>query len=101
MNVEKVREVLRARLALHDENDYEIDRCRNDLIELLSKDVGYTIGFLTTCSKEELLTVSEVFEEIAYNLQSQQYIQCLEGLDKKYPELNLTSSVTVAKSFMG
>ena len=101
MDIVKVREILRARLALHDENDYEIDRCRNDLIELLSKDGVFTIAFLKTCSKEELLMVSEVFEEIAYNLQSQQYIQCLEELDKKYPELNLTSSITVAKSFMG
>lgn len=100
MFLHDVKKILQKRLLLHDENDHDIEKCRNSLMKLLSENEEYTVNFLVNCSKDELLMVSEVFEEIAYNLQSQKYIRCLDTLDKKYPELKLTSSIDIAKRYM-
>ncbi|MGG1555628.1 hypothetical protein [Paenibacillus ferrarius] len=77
-----------------------IENYREKLIEILSKDSSSTIGFLKSCTKNEILYTSEVFEEIAYNLQSKEYIKCLREIDKQNPELNLTLTIDIAESFM-
>ncbi|WP_243648735.1 hypothetical protein [Hazenella coriacea] len=88
------------RASLHDENDFEIEKCRDKLTDALSINTEETIKVLKRCNKDELLLISEVFEEIAYNLQSQSYIDCLDELDIKYPDLYLTDLINVAKSYL-
>ena len=51
-------------------------------------------------NEKEILFVSEVFEEIAYNLQSNRYIECLKSISQKYPNLNLEDSIEVAEEYM-
>ncbi|MCX8129032.1 MAG: hypothetical protein N3I35_02905 [Clostridia bacterium] len=96
----KVRKVLCEREKLHIENDFALEKCWEQLIEILSISEEETINCLEACHKYEILWISEVFEEVAYNLQSQKYIDCLKRLDKKYPELNITRSVEVAQSYI-
>lgn len=92
---EKVRSVLGAR-ALLDDNDPGIEQKWAELIELLSEDESLTLDFLMQCTKTELLFLSEVFEEVAYNLQSRKYIDLLYLLDKRYPDLGLNSHIQIA-----
>lgn len=96
---EKVRVVLGAR-ALLDDNDPRIEQKREELIVLLSKDEGLTLNFLQVCTKTELSFVSEIFEEVAYNLQSKDYIELLYFLDQRYPDLNLKRSIQIAEGYM-
>jgi len=94
-----VKEIINKRAKLYKEDDYGIEKCRNELIEILSKDELLTIDILNQLDDEEILYTSEVFEEIAYNLQSVNYIKCLEKIYIKYPHLNIKDAVEVAKEF--
>ncbi|WP_042473848.1 hypothetical protein [Bacillus ndiopicus] len=96
---EKVRAVLGAR-ALLDDNDPRIEQKWEELIVLLSKDENLTLNFLQVCTKTELLFISEVFEEVAYNLQSKKYIELLYCLDQRYPDLNLKRSIQIAEEYL-
>lgn len=97
--LKKVKEIINKRAKLYKEDDYEIEKCRNELIEILSKDELLTIDILNQLNDEEILYTSEVFEEIAYNLQSVNYINCLEKIYIKYPHLNIKDAIEVAKEF--
>ncbi|MGG0824397.1 hypothetical protein ABE099_16150 [Paenibacillus turicensis] len=99
MFYEKVRAVLGAR-ALLDDNDPSIKQKWTELIELLSKDEDLTLAFFNQCSKTELLLLSEVFEDVAYNLQSRKFIDLLYLLDERYPDLDLNSHIQIAESYM-
>ncbi|MCM3134382.1 hypothetical protein M3629_16430 [Paenibacillus polysaccharolyticus] len=96
---QEVREIIRKRAVLH-MNDPVIEKYREELIHVLSQNEKDTIDFLKKCSKEEALWVSEVFEEIAYHLQSVEYINTLKDINKKYPELKLTNVINTAVSYM-
>ncbi|MCT6926973.1 MAG: hypothetical protein M3Z89_02905 [Lysinibacillus fusiformis] len=96
---EKVRAVLGAR-ALLDDNDPRIEQKWEELIVLLSEDENLTLNFLQVCTKTELSFLSEIFEEVAYNLQSKKYIELLYSLDQRYPDLNLKRSIQIAEEYM-
>lgn len=96
---EKVRAVLGAR-ALLDDNDPRIEQKWEELIVLLSEDENLTLNFLQICTKTELSFLSEIFEEVAYNLQSKKYIELLYCLDQRYPDLNLKRSIQIAEEYM-
>ncbi|MFX3633281.1 MAG: hypothetical protein ACE3L7_30470 [Candidatus Pristimantibacillus sp.] len=96
---EQVRAVLGER-ALLDDNDPRIERKWEQLIELLSGNEASTLDFLQICTKTELTFLSEVFEEVAYNLQSEKYIELLYLLDKRYPDLELKRHIQIAESHL-
>lgn len=95
-----VKEILARRSNLSDEDDYRIEQCRNELIDILSRDEALTIQMINQLNEEEISYVSEVFEEIAYNLQSIDYINSLEKIAKKYPLLPIKDAIEVAKEFI-
>ena len=97
---EKVRAVLGAR-ALLDDNDPRIEQKWKKLIVLLSEDENLTLNFLQICTKTELSFLSEIFEEVAYNLQGKKYIDLLYCIDQRYPDLNLKRSIQIAEEYMG
>ena len=97
---DEIWQVIDKRASLHIEDDFQIENCREKLIEILSVDVTDTINFLEKTDKDKVLWISEVFEEIAYNLQNKQYIECLKKLDIKYPELKLTNTIRIAEEYM-
>lgn len=97
--INKVKEILDKRIQINDEDDYRIEKCREELIEVLSRDELLTIDILNQLNEKEILYTSEVFEEIAYNLQSANYINCLKRIEKKYPSLNIRDAVEVATEF--
>ncbi len=95
-----VKEILVRRSKLSDEDDYQIEKYRNELIEILSHDEDLTIQIINQLNEQEILYASEVFEEVAYNLQSKNYIKCLEGIENKYSFLPIKDAIKVAKEFM-
>lgn len=67
------------------------------MIHLLTQNEEQTILFLNDCTQDEVLTASEVFEEVSQQLQSRAFIDCLRQLDKKYPAANLTEFIDAAE----
>ena len=98
--LKKVKEILDKRSKINDEDDYRIEKCRDELIDALRQDDLLTIDILNQLNEKEILYTSEVFEEIAYNLQSVNYINCLKYIEKKYPSLDIKDAIEVATEFI-
>jgi len=98
--IDNVKNIIKERIQLHDEDSINIEKCWNKLIDILSQNSVQTISILEQLDEEEILYVSEVFEEIAYNLQSEEYIECLKQLVEKYPNIPISDSVETAESFL-
>ncbi|MED1919601.1 hypothetical protein [Brevibacillus sp. DP1.3A] len=96
---DKVKAILGAR-ALLDENDPRIEQKWMELTDVLSENEDLTLNFLKDCTKTELSYLSEVFEDVAYKLQSKKYIQLLYLLDNRYPDLELKRHIQIAESYI-
>lgn len=81
------------------EDDYGIQECWDKMVKLLSQDVDETVQYLGNCSEEEIYFISEIFEDISEQLQSEKYILCLRELDKKFPNLNMTDDIDLAEEY--
>ncbi|MGN6713333.1 hypothetical protein [Anaerocolumna jejuensis] len=99
MDQEKVIDLLCERVLI-EENDPAIYKIWEELTELLSRNVDETICFLKGCTENQLYYISEIFEDISYNLKSPKFIQVLYDLNHKYPELNMESDIELAKEYM-
>ena len=44
--------------------------------------------------------ISEVFEDVAYNLKSKKYIECLKNQAEKYPSLDIKDCIKVAEEYL-
>ena len=83
--------ILRQRLkedGIDDTPDYyEMSPTINAEIELLARNLQETVDFLDNdCTGEQLVWLSEVFEEISAKLQSWDFIDALNRCADKYPE---------------
>lgn len=81
-------------------DDYGIEKSWNEIVEALSKNEDNTINYLKNADRDGLYWISEVFEDISENLQSERFIYCLRKLDKKYPDLDMTSDIDIAESYI-
>lgn len=82
-----IREAITKRMSLHPEDSFAIDKCWEEEIRILCKDIDLTIDFMENrCTGEEFAWLSEVFEEVQEQAQSERFIQCLLDAAKKYPE---------------
>ena len=83
--------ILRQRLkenGIDDASDYyETSPAIKAEIELLSRDLRETVQFLDNdCTAEQLVWISEVFEEISAKLQSWEFIDALKRAADRFPE---------------
>lgn len=84
-----------------DINDYYgINECWNEMIESLSDNINETIAYLNDCSEKEIYYISEVFEDIAEQTNSKEYIECLRAIDSKYPGLKLKRDIDIAEEYI-
>ena len=82
----EIREVLARRMALHPEDSSATEKCWEEEISIMSRDVNQTIDFMENrCSGEEFVWLSEVFEEVQEQVQSERFRQCLLSVAEKYP----------------
>ncbi|AXF32533.1 hypothetical protein ACVB9H_02060 [Bacillus subtilis] len=101
MNLEKKMEaILIKRKELNLNDDYEIQKSWDEIIEILSENEENSISYLENCNKEDLYWISEVFEDLAESLQSKELINCLRKLDEKYPDLEMTNDIDIAESYI-
>src|SRR5699024_8188834 len=101
MDIEnKMNVILNKRKSLNLNDDYGIQKRWNQIIEDLVENERNTIKYLENCSKSDLYWISEVFEDIAENVQSKEHIHCVKKLDEKYTELNMTNDIDIAESYI-
>ncbi|HDU1021034.1 TPA: hypothetical protein RET23_002608, partial [Listeria monocytogenes] len=55
---------------------------------------------LKNCSKEDVLLISSVFDDVSEKIQSRKFISCLRELDKKIPDLKLTFFIDDAEGYI-
>lgn len=83
----EIREVLSRRIALHPEDSFAAEKCWEEEIIILCRDMDQTIDFIKNrCTAEEFVWLSEVFEEVQEMTQSEGFRQCLLDVTKKYPD---------------
>ncbi|MDO5417191.1 MAG: hypothetical protein Q4F29_08330 [Lachnospiraceae bacterium] len=97
---EKMKKIISKRREKYIEDDYGIQECWNEMIKILSEDVSVTIEYLENCSEEDLYFISEIFEDVSEQLQSQRYISCLRILDKKFPKLDMKKDIDLAEKYL-
>jgi hypothetical protein len=101
MNLEsRMKDILEKRKRLHLNDDYGIQAAWAEMTNLLSENEKNTITYLEKCSKSDLYWISEVFEDVARNIRSHSFIDCLRILDKKYPDLEMTIDIDHAEQYI-
>ena len=81
------RNMLRERKQVEMNDAYGTEKYRKLETELLSKNISETISFLEKeCTGDEFVWISEVFEEVAIETQSREFIDCLWRVADKFPE---------------
>jgi len=48
---------------------------------------------LLKCTPDEISTMGGYFEDVSYNLQSQEFIDFLRELQQKYPEIDMEMDI--------
>ena len=96
----RMTEVLKKRKALNINDDFGIEQCWNEMTELLSQNEDEMIRYLADVNEDDLYYISEIFEDISEKLQSEQFINCLRELDKKFTELDMTKDIDIAESYI-
>lgn len=96
--------ILRQRLKENGIDDtpdyYETSPTIKAEIELLSRDLHETVQFLDSdCTAEQLVWISEVFEEISARLQSWEFIDALKRAADRFPEECKTYNIRECISF--
>lgn len=87
-DVKKFKEIIKEREyqanELDDEWDYGINKCCNELIELLTIDMSETIAFIKTdCTDKELWWMCEVFDDVVIKTQSNEFVSSLKERAEK------------------
>ena len=95
----EVSNIIAERKKLH-VNDPSVENYWNKLTDVLIRDENTTIQFLDNSDSDTVMWISEVFEDVSEQLNSMEFIKCLEGLNNKYPKLNLEPFINEAKNFL-
>lgn len=72
----------------------------NELTQIFIQNEESTIVYLNSCCKENIDWISEIFEDISEQLQSSKFIECIEELAIRYPDLNLGQDILYAKTVL-
>ena len=91
---DRIIPILIEREKTDDEWDYGIEQCHKKLVALMTEDIHKSIEFLDNdCTADQFSWLSEVFDEIAENTQSKEFIEALKRLADKYPEETKTYNI--------
>ena len=96
INEMKIKELIRELELLHPD-DPQIKDYWEVLTNEMSADENETIEFINNCTEHEIYWLSTIFEDISFNFQSPYFIEVLNNIQKKYPQLNLEMDIMYAE----
>lgn len=80
MNTKALREIISQYVLLDPNDDFSIEKCWNEMTDMLTDDISATISFFESdCSDEEFYWLGSVFEDIAEKTQSKEFIMTLRN----------------------
>ena len=94
-----IEKIIEERKKLHLDDPRIVEKW-NELTQILTQNEESTIAYLNSCCKENVDWISEIFEDISEKLQSSRFIECIEQLLIKYPDLNLEQDILYAKEVL-
>jgi hypothetical protein len=95
MNIRKFKDVIAKRECTNDEAYWDVEKCWQDLVEVLCEDMPGTIKYLYSgCTAREFALLSEVLDETVAHIPDMDFIKALRYLAKKYPEENSMCQIT-------
>ncbi len=104
-STEKIRAIIEKRAATNDEWQAGVEKCWSELTDALTEDIEATRKFLLEdCTADEASWVSEVYDDIVFKTQSQDYIDLLRESMRRFPDLakeyNLEKDLDIAARSM-
>ncbi|MGO4543238.1 hypothetical protein AB4Z29_00360 [Paenibacillus sp. 2TAB23] len=78
---------------LSNEGSAPLDDYWQPIINVLSQDIGKTKELLLKCTSNQINLMSGYFEDVSYNLQSQEFIDFLRELQQKYPQIDIEKGI--------
>lgn len=102
---DELSKLLQKRESIEPEYDYGIDKCCEEEIELLTRDINATIDFLDhECTGEQFVWISEIFDDLVEKTQSRALIECFYRTAKCFPkeesQYYLISNIKIAEQFL-
>lgn len=75
-----------------------LDEYWEEIVDILSEDIEETRKFLNEeCNEHQIWYMAGYFEDIAYNFQNREFINILEELQRKYPNIDIKQDIQWAK----
>lgn len=75
-----------------------LDEYWDEIVDMLSQDLEETRKFLNDeCNEHQVWYMAGYYEDISYNLQSNEFINMLEDLQNKYPNIDIKQDIQWAK----
>ncbi len=80
MNITLLREIISRLVSLDPNDDFGVEKCWNEMTNILSENVSDTISYFENdCTDEEFYWLGSVFEDVAEKTQSKELIQVLRN----------------------
>ena len=102
---DEIRAALAERRNTDDNWSDGLKRCWERETGLLTRDISETIAFFESCSAEEFVMLSEVFDDISERAQSREFIECLyriaEKFSKETENYNIIYCIQCAEKLLG
>ena len=103
LNIKRMKEIIEERNKTDDEWYHGVEKCWKELTKVLSEDIDSTIHYIDTdCSEYEYCWMSEVFDFVAKETQSQEFVDCLikyaDNHPKVHEDCNIRGSIEFAQA---
>lgn len=86
MNFEEFRLILNKKNSLVLNDDFALEECWNQEIEMLSKNEEDTIRFINECLADEYVDLKEVIDDVILKTNSRKILEAFKKLKDKYPK---------------
>lgn len=84
---DEYEKIVQQRKSLNEDIEYEGNPLIQETINLMTADIRKTIEFLDkTCTEEQFIWLSEVFDEIAEKTRCQEFIEAIRRTAARFPE---------------
>lgn len=91
-----IEKIIEERKKMHPDDPRVVEKW-SELTQIFIQNEENTIAYLNSCCKENIYWISEIFEDISEQLRSSGFIECIEQLAIKYPDLDLEYDILYAK----
>lgn len=91
---EELEKIIKKRVSLEIGDDFALDKCWEEEIQILSEDINKTMNYiLNEITDENFYWISEVFEEVIDKTQSEKLLKIFETRNEKVEDENYKKDI--------